>query len=154
MGTCNIAISAGRPRSAAMTSRRPLRKRAMLPKVASARTLHITLLYVLAGPCQAGAVRQIPSSLLPVKVACLCPRAGQHLPPPRSLATRRPSSGMPTANNLVGFFQRVPQHHWPRCTHSVPPTRASNVNSGSFHVDGAKSIQPGSCGCPMTAAKP
>ena len=61
---------------------------------------------------------------------------------------------MPTANSLAGFFQGVPQQYWSRCTHSVPPTRASNVNSGSFHEDGASGNQLGSCGCSMTAAKP
>lgn len=79
----------------------------------------------------------MPSLLLPVSVTCLWPRAGLHLPPPGKAATRRPSSGKPTANSLVGFFQGVPQQHWSRCTHSVPPERASKVNSGSFHEDGA-----------------
>ena len=121
----------------------------MHPKVASARTLHITLLYVLAG-----AVRYTPSSPLPDKVSCVWPMAGQHFPPPGNLATRRPNSGMPTANNHVGFFQGVPQQHWSSWTHSTPPARARDVNSGSFHEDGASGIQLGNCGCSVTAAEP
>ena len=121
----------------------------MPPKAASASTLHIALLYVLAG-----AVRYTPSAPLPERVICLCPNAGQHLPPPGSLATSLPSSGRLTANNLVGFFHGVPQQHWSRWTHSVPPALASSFNSGRFHEEGASGIQPGSCGCSITAEKP